>query len=200
MNCSCNSVVTTIQYIEYGICNACYNKETCERKQKKIRDCACGKKSSYNHYYKYGACASCKKEKQAIRQNEVDSKYPNVEIKEKTIKSKKKAIPASLKKQVWKKHFNTYHAICPVCEKETIEALSFHCGHIIPESAGGKSILDNLLPICSSCNLSMGTQHLYEFKDKYFPSENAQLPIVKKINPPVQNPHKSLQEIPQEFQ
>jgi hypothetical protein len=36
---------------------------------------------------------------------------------------------------------------------------NFHCGHNIPESKGGITVLENLLPICSSCNLSMSNNY-----------------------------------------
>ena len=51
-----------------------------------------------------------------------------------------------------------------LCYKLTdITQLSFSCGHIIPESKGGKLILDNLKPICQSCNSSMGTNNMHDY-------------------------------------
>jgi hypothetical protein len=44
----------------------------------------------------------------------------------------------------------------------------FECGHVISEKNGGNVTLDNLRPICSSCNKSMGVMNLEEFKSKYF--------------------------------
>ena len=45
--------------------------------------------------------------------------------------------------------------------------MSFHCGHIISEANGGEIKLDNLRPICHSCNSSMGTVNMDEFIIKY---------------------------------
>jgi hypothetical protein len=80
-------------------------------------------------------------------------------------KFKKKSIPLPLKRQVW----NTYigeeigKAKCLCCKLTDITQLSFSCGHIIPESKGGKLILDNLKPICQSCNSSIGTNNMNDF-------------------------------------
>jgi len=38
----------------------------------------------------------------------------------------------------------------------------FQCGHNVPESKGGSTTLQNLVPICSRCNLSMGSQHTFD--------------------------------------
>lgn len=35
----------------------------------------------------------------------------------------------------------------------------FQAGHNTPESKGGATTLENLAPICSRCNLSMGSQY-----------------------------------------
>ncbi len=35
----------------------------------------------------------------------------------------------------------------------------FHVGHRQAEACGGPTTLENLVAICSSCNLSMGTEH-----------------------------------------
>ena len=45
--------------------------------------------------------------------------------------------------------------------------MSFHCGHIIAESKGGELSVNNLKPICQSCNSSMGTQNMDEYIKKY---------------------------------
>ena len=37
--------------------------------------------------------------------------------------------------------------------------LIFNPGHIIPESKGGPTTIENLMPICSRCNLSMNNQY-----------------------------------------
>ena len=93
------------------------------------------------------------------------------EKKEQSIKyiPKRKYIPKCLKILVWNKNIGKEKGIgkCYVCESE-IDSKDFECGHIISVKDGGENILDNLLPICSSCNKSMGTKNLHEFKKEYF--------------------------------
>ena len=40
-----------------------------------------------------------------------------------------------------------------------INVFDFQCGHNIPESKGGTLDINNLKPICGSCNLSMGNKY-----------------------------------------
>jgi 5-methylcytosine-specific restriction endonuclease McrA len=76
-------------------------------------------------------------------------------------KKRKKAIPAALREQVWiVKMGKVFEGKCPVtwCQNK-ITVFDFQSGHNIPESKGGKTDLDNLIPICSRCNLSMGNEY-----------------------------------------
>ena len=63
-----------------------------------------------------------------------------------------------MKRQVWAKHIGE-----DIGKLTEITQLTFVCGHIISEFKGGDIIIDNLLPICYSCNASMGTQNLNEY-------------------------------------
>ena len=84
-------------------------------------------------------------------------------------KKKKKPIPVALKRKVWNKWVgeDTGKAKCMCCQLTDITQLSFHCGHIIAEAMGGELKVDNLKPICQSCNSSMGTTNMDEFTKKY---------------------------------
>lgn len=76
-------------------------------------------------------------------------------------KYKKKTIPRALKEQVWlQKAGHTFEIKCPItwCENR-INAFNFHTGHNIAESKGGKTTLENLVPICDRCNTSMGDRY-----------------------------------------
>lgn len=80
----------------------------------------------------------------------------------------KKKIPQSQRVAVWLKHCGeVYNHKCHVrfCEK-TINAHDFHVGHIVAEANGGENCLSNYLPICATCNLSMGTKSIYEYEDE----------------------------------
>jgi 5-methylcytosine-specific restriction endonuclease McrA len=80
----------------------------------------------------------------------------------------KKNIPKIKKQEIW------YHYIgedigrtkCFCCNINDIRQLEFHCGHIIPKSKGGEMSLQNLRPICSKCNLSMGNENMIDFYEK----------------------------------
>jgi 5-methylcytosine-specific restriction endonuclease McrA len=43
----------------------------------------------------------------------------------------------------------------------------FHVGHVISEKAGGTHEINNLRPICASCNHSMGSENMVDFVIKY---------------------------------
>ena len=83
-------------------------------------------------------------------------------FKDKKSKNKTKAnSPKALREQVWLKNIgHQYEHKCLIdwCQN-TISVFDFHVGHNIPESHGGKTDITNLKPICSRCNLSMGSQY-----------------------------------------
>ena len=70
-------------------------------------------------------------------------------------------IPKALREQVWLtysgKRFE-HKCIVSWC-KNIMTVFDFHVGHDIPESRGGFTEIKNLRPICSRCNLSMGSQY-----------------------------------------
>ena len=73
----------------------------------------------------------------------------------------KKSIPKALKEQVWLKHIGyIFKSKCPIvwCQN-VITPFDYHTAHIIPESKNGPTTLDNLIPTCSKCNLSMGNKY-----------------------------------------
>lgn len=81
--------------------------------------------------------------------------------------NEKKKIPASVRFKLWTNHYNTMTGSCTVCSS-VIDNANFHAGHIISTYNGGTDNITNLSPVCSCCNLSMGTTNMTEFKDKYF--------------------------------
>jgi hypothetical protein len=104
---------------------------------------------------------------------------PHVDIPEEVIEEptpeqvdiyKKKCIPQSVRITVW----DTYIGIsigqthCYVCKTNLINQFNFHCGHVIAEKNGGSCEITNLRPICKSCNSSMRTTNLEDYKLKYF--------------------------------
>jgi hypothetical protein len=88
------------------------------------------------------------------------------ENKKKSLKKfyKKKTITTALKQKVWDLHFKRTVAFCKCCDINVITLNTCHMSHILAEKNGGKTDIYNLVPCCPSCNLSMTTQHLEEFK------------------------------------
>lgn len=73
----------------------------------------------------------------------------------------KKTIPKALREQVWITNLgNIFEAKCVVvwCQNK-ITVFDFEVGHNLPESKGGATTLENLRPICSRCNKSMGNRY-----------------------------------------
>jgi 5-methylcytosine-specific restriction endonuclease McrA len=110
--------------------------------------------------------------------------------KDKKSKNKTKAnIPKALREQVWLKNIGQqYQHKCLVdwCQN-IISVFDFHVGHNIPESHGGKTDITNLKPICSRCNLSMGSQYSITEWIKIgdtLSHKNLDTKVVKSINIP----------------
>ena len=85
---------------------------------------------------------------------------------ENDVKIKKKSvIPKKIKQLVWNKYIgeDKGKSKCLCCKHTEISQMDFHCGHIISEFNGGKITIDNLKPICSLCNSSMGKTNMNEF-------------------------------------
>jgi len=77
------------------------------------------------------------------------------------MKTEKAKIPKALREQIWLRDIGKkYEGKCRIvwCENK-MTVFDFQCGHDIPESHGGATILENLVPICSRCNLSMSNTY-----------------------------------------
>ena len=81
-------------------------------------------------------------------------------------KPRKKNIPKTVKDLCWERWVGASIAAteCLCCFTRPITMSSFHCGHVIAEANGGSTTVDNLRPICATCNLSMRTKTMTEFQ------------------------------------
>jgi 5-methylcytosine-specific restriction endonuclease McrA len=75
---------------------------------------------------------------------------------------KKKAVPAKIATQVKARD----NHICRACGfgGSVNYAFALECDHIVPESAGGKTTLDNLQCLCGACNRAKGDHYARQFK------------------------------------
>lgn len=120
----------------------------------------CNNKTTAQTLAKYGCCSKCR-----------------------PAEFRKKTIPKPLRECVWRKRFpTTLDGECYCCRKQ-ISFAYFDCGHILAEALGGATTIDNLEPICKTCNTSMGTQNLLEFK-KQFESNQPKYPSLQ-LNQPL---------------
>jgi 5-methylcytosine-specific restriction endonuclease McrA len=123
-------------------------------------------------YEKYKSCwehsKRCSGNNEKIVTEQIETPTEITE-KPKKEKSKKKIIPLALKRNVWNKHIGEEigKTLCLCCKLTDISQMNFSCGHIISENNGGEINLNNLKPICVSCNSSMGTKNMDEFIQNY---------------------------------
>ena len=70
-------------------------------------------------------------------------------------------LPKALREQIWLHYIGKkYSSKCLIkwCNNE-INVFDFHIGHNVPASKGGTICMENLLPICARCNLSMSNNY-----------------------------------------
>lgn len=80
-----------------------------------------------------------------------------------------KSIPATVRNIVWATYIgkNKSSDKCFVCNNESITKANFECGHIISRNNGGSITVENLRPLCSMCNKSIGKNNVDEFMEKF---------------------------------
>lgn len=111
----------------------------------------------------YTYCYDCN------NKNKDDKKDDNISVDSgsETI-YKKESIPKTLRNCLWINYFdNKRSGKCRCCLREEISIDNYHVGHIIAEINGGKTSLENLIPLCMLCNTSIQRQNVYEFIKKY---------------------------------
>ena len=80
----------------------------------------------------------------------------------------RKKIGKRKRRDVWcKRNKDEIIGRCYVCD-HIVDYDDFECGHILAAYWGGLDSLDNLEPICKTCNRDMGVQNLAEYKTFYY--------------------------------
>jgi hypothetical protein len=83
----------------------------------------------------------------------------------------KKTIPKKVKEDSWNRYVGNKRSevLCICCRTTVITPFTFHAGHMISEANNGQTIVDNIRPICSACNLSMGARNMLDFIVAHYP-------------------------------
>ena len=113
------------------------------------------------------------RQKQKGKGRQKQPKQPNQTKTPKQIKQTKDTIPKALREQVWIQRMGrTFEGKCPTtwCRNK-ITVFDFESGHNIPESKGGHTSIENLVPICSRCNRSMSDTYTFDEWCTKFTSE-----------------------------
>lgn len=76
-------------------------------------------------------------------------------------------ITQSFRNTLWIKYCGeTYKTKCLCCNSNEISVHNFECGHILSKKNGGLISIENIVPICSFCNRSMGSTHMFKYMEK----------------------------------
>jgi 5-methylcytosine-specific restriction endonuclease McrA len=75
-------------------------------------------------------------------------------------------ITKKLRKELWKRHFGDKREGTCFCCDDPIEEDNYHAGHVVARVKGGDTKIDNLRPICQSCNKDMLIENLDEYKQR----------------------------------
>ncbi len=97
---------------------------------------------------------------------------------------RKAVIPVAFREQIWlRQNGKVFEAKCSTswCQNN-ITVFDFQSGHNIPESKGGATSPDNLIPLCSRCNLSMGNRYTFDEWNKL------SSPLTQKQEEPTKKP------------
>lgn len=126
-------------------------------------------------YHLNNNCKSNSNDEELIKQLEIKITELNKEIEilqtklnEKQNPNYKSKLNSVLRYSVWNNIIGQKIGVhkCPCCNLNEISQQNFHCGHIVSKFNGGEDIIDNLIPICGSCNSSMGITNMDSFIQK----------------------------------
>jgi HRDC domain/HNH endonuclease len=105
-----------------------------------------------------------------------------------------------MRQNVWKTYIGAYVAQtkCMCCGLNDIDVWTFENGHVLSRSGGGLSSIENLRPICRTCNASMGVMNMDDFMKMHgfirSPNWNGNNPTMIDdliiLNENILNPHK----------
>lgn len=123
-------------------------------------------------------CSSCQKEftKQTLNKN--DGLCGRCS---KNNEEKRPTISKDMRSRIWMRDCgDVLNSKCYVC-KGKMTSINFEVGHIISFKNKGKTSDENLKAICQTCNRSMGSKNMEEYKKERFPNEMKENIEVKQL-------------------
>lgn len=83
-------------------------------------------------------------------------------MEKKREKKERKRLSLTKRTTLWDTYIGTDFGriLCPYCGVNKISQLSFEAGHVISRKDGGDIDIENLRPLCNSCNKSLGSKLL----------------------------------------
>jgi len=100
---------------------------------------------------------------------------------------KRKAVPKKIKDDAWTKYVGKKNEVlCICCRTSVITPFNFHAGHVVSDYSGGGTTVENIRPICSACNLSMGKRNMGEFVLTHYPKNKPKFDS-SNYDPPFEN-------------
>jgi len=73
-------------------------------------------------------------------------------------------LPILLRRKVWEKRFPSVLMGTCVCCDNALSYDAFESGHVVARCLGGADHVDNLEPICATCNRDMGIENLMSYR------------------------------------
>ena len=103
-----------------------------------------------------------------LHKDEVSTKISTIVVPEVTVKLKKRSratVTPKIRLLVWKTYMgDVFEGKCNCCKKINITVVAFVCGHIIADADKGPCTVENLRPICATCNSNMSTMNMKTFR------------------------------------
>lgn len=126
-------------------CSECPKDYTCPKCHKVLR--VAGRKKHNEH---------CKISKKPDKGG-----FVKVTVKDKGIR---KSIPAVVRFECWtRENGNSLEGKCWCCEAK-LRFTEFEAGHLVAVAKGGQNVLDNLKPVCRTCNNNCRTKNMIDYK------------------------------------
>jgi 5-methylcytosine-specific restriction endonuclease McrA len=103
----------------------------------------------------------------------------------KVVSAARVRIPKAIREQTWIRYNgDEFSAKCKVrwCQNR-VTPFNFEVGHNIPASKGGENNIDNLRPICPSCNRSMGNKYTIDEFSKLSPVSLPKMKVTRRRLP-----------------